>query len=220
MTSFSRRALRAAGVFAGSSALLLLSAGAAAAHISIDPSTPVAGSYAVLTVALPHGCDASSTTSVAITIPDEITGVTPTVNPGWTVEKKMTPLDAPADHDHSGATAERVDQVVYTAITPLPADLRDTFELSMKLPDTPGATLVFPTLQTCEQGETSWSEVAAPGQPEPSHPAPAITLTEPDDAADDGDAVSWVALGLGAVGVILGGLALLRRPSGAQRAAG
>lgn len=233
MKSVLRCALRTAGITAATTGLLLLGAGVASAHVTIDPSTTAAGSYAVLTLAVPHGCDGSSTTSVAIKMPEAINAVTPTVNPGWTVEKKMQKLDTPIDNGHGGQLTERVDQVVYTAKTPLPDGLRDVFELSVQLPDTPGATLVFPAIQTCEQGETDWIEVAADGQAEPAHPAPFIVIsaaaadghgaadehgaaaTGPEASPDSGPGtVTWIALALGALGVLIGGAALLRgRPA-------
>src|SRR5690606_5231872 len=38
--------------------------------------------------------------------------------------------------------------------------------------------LTFPTIQTCEKGETAWTEVAPEGSTqEPQSPAPAITVT-------------------------------------------
>lgn len=44
------------------------------------------------------------------------------------------------------------------------AHLRDALVLSVKLPDAAGKTIYFPTLQTCEQGQTDWSEMAKEGQ--------------------------------------------------------
>ncbi|MFF3445234.1 DUF1775 domain-containing protein [Streptosporangium sp. NPDC002721] len=86
-------------------------------------------------------------------------------------------LDTPIDDGHGGQYTERVDQIVCTARTPLPDALRDTFELSLKLPEKEGAKLVFPAVQKCEKGETPWTEVAEGGAEEPEHPAPYIVLT-------------------------------------------
>lgn len=219
MNTVLRRALRTAGFTAATCGMLLLGAGVASAHVTVDPSTTAAGSYAILTFSVPHGCDGSATTSVAIQMPESINAVTPSVNPGWTVEKKMQKLDTPIDDGHGGQLTERVDQVVYTAKTPLPADLRDAFELSLQLPDSPGATLTFPAIQQCEQGETDWIEVAADGQAEPAHPAPSIVIAgdATDGAATAGvsstGAVTWIALVLGVLGVAIGGIALVRARS-------
>lgn len=229
-----RRVVRAAVVASAAAGVMIFGAGIASAHVTVDPSTTAAGAYAVLAFSIPHGCDGSATTQVAIKIPDGVTSVTPTVNPNWTIEKKMETLATPIDDGHGGQVTERVDQVVYTAVTPLPADMRDVFELSVKLPDTAGERLVFPAVQTCEVGETAWIETAADGQPEPDHPAPFVTLTAATAgghgggvAAEAADAmpsesvaaergtsvVAWIALGLGIAGLLLGGVAVTRRSS-------
>lgn len=194
---------------------------AASAHVGVSPDTTAAGAYANLTFAVPHGCDGSSTTEVSITIPDGVVSVTPTVNPGWDVEE----IASESDPDYTSA-------VVYTAKTPLPDGLRDTFTLSVPLPaGEPGDVIAFPVLQTCEVGSTDWNEETVDGEEEPEHPAPAITLTEAEDdghghaasagehddeTAEDateetaGDAASAddgsdaVAIGLGAAGLLMG----------------
>ena len=54
-----------------------------------------------------------------------------------------------------------------------------TFGLSVQVPDTPGETILFPVIQTCEGGAvTEWIQPTVEGEEEPEHPAPAITLTE------------------------------------------
>jgi uncharacterized protein YcnI len=219
--------------------LVMLAGAPAAAHVTVTPTVTSAGSYTVLTVSVPHGCDGSGTTKVSIKMPEEIISVTPTVNPNWTPSKVMADLNPPVKDSHGNEITQRVAEVVYTAKTPLPDDMRDTFELSLKLPDTPGKALVFPAVQTCQKGETAWVQVAADGQnaDELEHPAPGFTVTEaakgdhgdaaaeatPDTAlagaesdtdatGDDGgtDAVSWIALAAGILGLLLGGFAALR----------
>lgn len=183
-----RRGLAFAGVAAG--ALLAVGAPlAASAHVGVTPSDTAAGSYALLTFGVGHGCDGSPTTRIAIDIPESIISVTPTVNPNWTIEKIKT----------GEGDAARVTQVVYTAITPLEDGLRDTFTLSAKLPDdAEGETLEFPVLQTCAVGETNWAEPTVEGEDEPDAPAPFFVVTAAvkggdghgapaatDDASDD-----------------------------------
>jgi uncharacterized protein YcnI len=87
---------------------------------------------------------------VSVKIPEEIIAVTPTVNVNWTVAKTMAALNPPVKDSHGNEITQRVAEVVYTAKAPLADDMRDTFELSLKLPDTPGKTLLFPSVQTCE----------------------------------------------------------------------
>jgi uncharacterized protein YcnI len=163
--------------------LVVAGAGAAAAHVTVTPSTTAAGSSAVLTFSVGHGCDGSPTSRIAIRMPEQVLSVTPTRNPDWKVEKKMATLDEPVQDSHGNEVTERVDQVVYTAKTPLPDGYRDTFELQLQLPEAAGETLAFPTIQTCEKGETAWIETASEGQdPEGlESPAPSFEL---DEAAD------------------------------------
>ncbi|AVT37024.1 nuclear export factor GLE1 [Plantactinospora sp. BB1] len=211
-------------------AAVALTGSPAAAHVTVSPSVTIADSYTVLTFGVPHGCDGSATTKVSIKIPEKIVSVTPTVNPNWAVQKVMADLNPPVKDSHGNELTQRVAEVVYTAKTPLPDDLRDTFELSLKLPNAPGETLAFPAVQSCQQGETPWVEMPAAGQDadELEHPAPSFVLTAKADTGDADAAVQpvarssdesgsggngvvgWIGLVLGALGLVAGGLALLR----------
>ena len=202
-----RIAARILAAPAAAGVALLSLAGPASAHVTVTPSTTAAGAYTVLTVALSHGCDGSATTEVAIQLPEEIESVAPTRHPLWDVTvEEGTPLT-----------------VVYTTKSPLADGVRDSFELSLQLPDAEGETLVFPAIQTCEAGETAWTEVAADGQDgeELEHPAPTVTITaaeggghgaaaEPEDHAEpETDTEETESSSLGAVGGGGGGLGLL-----------
>ena len=225
----------------GAGALLALGGPlAASAHVMVEPSSTAAGSYSVLTFAFSHGCDGSPTSAVAITMPDGIGSVAPTINPGWDVSVETDRAD----------TSENptVSQVVYTAKAPVADGLRDTLAVSVKLPDdAAGQTLAFPVVQTCLDGETDWVDLQS-GDAEPDYPAPVIMVTEAvaggghghgdatADAADEGtdqateghsdaanrsseaaqpDVLARVfglgGLGLGAIGLVLGVAALRKR---------
>ena len=241
-----RKTLRALGAAALTTGLVVVGASAASAHVSVNPDTTSAGAYALLTFGVPHGCGESSTTKVSIQMPEQIVAVTPSVNPGWDVEKVMEDLAEPVDDGHGGQYTERVAEIVYTAKTPLPDGYRDAFVLSLKLPEAEGETLVFPTVQECEEGESAWVQVPAEGEDADALelPAPMFELTaaegdghgassEAEASADGTDAqaagadgsdsataatsddaatpvATWVALALGAAGLVLGLLAFLR----------
>ena len=166
---------------AGAAGALALAVAPASAHVTISPDTTAAGSYAVLTVSVPHGCDGAATTKIAISMPEEIPQVTATRNPFWDLEVQSEPLAEPIEDAHGNEITEREAVVVYTAKEPLPDPDRDTFELSVQLPDAVDETFAFPIVQTCTRGETSWTEVAEEGQDveELEHPAPLVTITEP-----------------------------------------
>jgi uncharacterized protein YcnI len=238
LKSFAVRGLVAS---AGTLAVLGLAASPAWAHVSVAPSTTAAGAYTLLTFGVPHGCDHSATTKVKIQMPEEIFAVTPSVNPNWTVEKAMVALDKPVTDAHGAQITERVDAVVYTAKTPLPADLRDAFVLSLQIPtDAVDKTLIFPTVQICEKGETAWVQVPDAGQDPHSldYPAPSFTVTAAADehgapeasqspepeasetpvaestnakASDDSKGLAVAGLVSGIAGVGLAGVALATR---------
>ncbi len=175
-----------ARVAAATTAAGLLTLGLAApasAHVTVTPSTTAAGAYAILTLSVPHGCDGRPTTKVAISVPEGINAVTPTRNPFYRVAKQTEQLDPPVTDAHGNEVTERVSVVTYTARSPLPDGYRDTMELSLQLPeDAAGETLAFPVIQTCTQGETAWTEVAASGDDtELDHPAPVVAVTEASD---------------------------------------
>lgn len=192
-----RSLTRASVLVVGALALVGLWAGTAAAHVTVSPGEASAGGYTVLTFSVPHGCEELATTQVKIQMPEAIPQVTPTVNPNWDVEKVMETLDEPLEAGHGEEITERVSEVVYTAKTPLPDGLRDTFELSLQMPDTPGETLYFPVVQLCDGGEAAWIELPADGETdeELDYPAPAVVVGEAEgdghgasDATDDADA--------------------------------
>ncbi|MGO4589548.1 YcnI family copper-binding membrane protein [Paenarthrobacter sp. 2TAF44] len=225
-----RRTLSATAAAGGTAVLMMAGLAGASAHVSADPNKTAANSYALLTFGIPHGCDTFGTTKVAISLPEELTDAQPTVNPNWTVEKVTETLPAPKKLDDGTTITKRTSQIVYTAKAPLDPHLRDALVLSVKLPDAAGKTLYFPTLQTCEQGQTDWSEIPKDGQDEHElkAPAPSVTITpaeaegdhhaagtvsteQASSVTDDGSqARSWAGLIAGIAGLGLGGAAFFR----------
>jgi periplasmic copper chaperone A len=180
----SARLLAALGAGAG---LAVAAGGSAAAHVSIEEGQVVAGESAIVTFAFSHGCEGSPTTEVRIQMPESIPTVAPTINANWDVEKVVETLDTPIEGSHGEQITERDAEVVYTARTPVEDGFRDTFELSVSIPeDAAGQTIYFPTIQTCEAGETAWIEIPAEGEDhdELESPAPSVEVV----AAEDGGA--------------------------------
>ena len=180
------RLVAAGGVGIG---LAVAVSASAAAHVSIEQDEVSAGSSAIVTLAFSHGCEGSPTTQVRIQLPESIPTVSPTINANWDVEKVTEALDTPIEGGHGEQITERVSEVVYTARTPVADGFRDTFELSVTVPeDAAGQTIYFATIQTCEVGETAWIEIPAEGQDpdELAAPAPGI-LVVAGEGDGDGD---------------------------------
>ena len=228
------RTLKTTLAVGATSTLMLLGLGSASAHVSATPTETAAGSYSLVTFSVGHGCDGSPTTALTITLPDELNSATPTVNPNWTISTTSEKLDTPRTLANGSKISERMASITYTAKTPLVDHERDTFTLSVQLPDAVGTTLHFPTLQKCEVGQTDWKEIPAAGADHDSvdAPAPELTVTAavaegdghgaPAADAAPGAAASvqksdagtawpaWLGLGAGLAGLVLGGLAFLR----------
>ena len=118
-------------------------------------------------------------------MPESIPTVSPTINANWDVEKVTEALDAPIEGSHGEQITERVSEVVYTARTPVEDGFRDTFELSVNVPeDAAGQTIYFPTIQTCETGESAWIEIPAQDQnaDDLESPAPSIVVVAASEA--------------------------------------
>ncbi|WP_345752435.1 YcnI family protein [Microbacterium rhizophilus] len=162
---FTTRTRVAAGV-ALAAGLVLAAPLAASAHVTVTPDAPVAGGYDVLTFAFGHGCDGSPTTALQIDMPEGLDSVTPTIEPGWTIDVERDEADG------------LVTQVTYTADEPVPDDRRAALELGVKYADDATGTLAFPVEQLCAEGSTSWSELVPEGE-DPhgvDHPAPTVAL--------------------------------------------
>ncbi|MCC9175750.1 YcnI family copper-binding membrane protein [Arthrobacter sp. zg-Y179] len=222
----------------GTAALMALGLAPAAAHVHVTPDTTGAGESALLTFDLSHGCEGSPTTALTFTLPDELADATPTAHPGWDIKKVTEELAEPRTLPNGSQVSSRTSEIVYTAKEPLPDGVRDTITLGVDLPDAEDTTLAFPVLQSCEKGETDWSQIPTDGQSghDLDSPAPAVTITEADDdddhaagdehgsahgttpeSADDRDddveaaeVAGYVGLGAGLLGLAAGVTALIR----------
>jgi uncharacterized protein YcnI len=180
------RTVRFAAGATSALAIGVFATGTASAHVSIEEDEVVAGESAIVTLAFGHGCEGSPTAELRIQMPESIPSVTPTINPGWDVEKVTEELDEPLEGAHGEQITERVSEVVYTAKEPIPDGFRDTFELAVSVPeDAAGSTIYFPTIQSCVDGESAWIEIPAEGQDpdELELPAPGVAVVAAEDAA-------------------------------------
>jgi uncharacterized protein YcnI len=210
---------------AGVAALALVAPAAAAAHVTLHPDEVPAGGYSRLDVRVPNEEDNAATTKVAVQMPDGFVGASYEPVPGWSVAVKKEKLSQPIQTD-DGPVSEQVSTITWTADDPSaglqPGQFQD-FGLSVAMPANgkAGDVLTFPAVQTYSNGDiVRWIE-----QPDGEHPAPQVTLTAEDGTttaaatpaasdADSGDdssnGLAIVALIVGALGLLVGGAALLR----------
>jgi uncharacterized protein YcnI len=209
-------------------ALLLVSlAGPAAAHVTVQAPDAQQGGFTKLTFRTPTERDVP-TIQLEIAFPEDQPLAYVNVKPhaGWTYQVTKA---APAEpFEAFGEPVEEVvTRIVWTADpgNGINAGEFDEFEVSAgPLPE--AARMVFKALQTYANGEVvRWIEEPVEGGEEPEHPAPMLKLAPAEKQAaetagtltaanpsDNNTATALSAAGLaaGLLGLLLGGLALLR----------
>ncbi|OWY63185.1 hypothetical protein B7486_54465 [cyanobacterium TDX16] len=168
---------------------LVVLAGPATAHVYFEETEAPAGGYALLTLDVPHGCDESATTEVAVQLPEGTTSVTPEQVPGWEAEVTVEELDEPLEVQHGEPITEGPTQVTWTATgEPLPHDRLLRFSMSVGMPaGEAGDIAYFPTVQTCEEGETAWIERWDGEGEEPESPSPSVELVADGGHGDEAE---------------------------------
>jgi uncharacterized protein YcnI len=216
-------------------ALACLLVAPAAAHITVNPSEAPQGSFSKLTFRVPNERDDASTTKVEVTLPEDVAipfvSVQPT--PGWTAQVERRTLDTPMQGE-GGEITDVVSKITWTGGSVNPGEFQE-FSISAGTLPTDQDQMEFPAIQTYSSGEVvRWIEEPAADGEEAEHPVPTLKLvaaeseTDATGATGDGDgggaeaasattsdddgtdALTIVALVVGAVGVMLGGLALMR----------
>jgi uncharacterized protein YcnI len=208
-------------------------AGAASAHITVSPSTAAQGSFTEITFRVPTESDTASTTVVDVHLDERypVATVDYAPVPGWKTVVRTTKLASPITEDDGNQVTSVVSEIIWTATSPAsaiaPGQFRD-FPIELgPLPKAP--SLEFKMLQTYSDGTVvHWIDDTPQGGPEPEHPAPVLTLTlagsVPASAAPSAApattasapaggsgsgalTVAIIALLLGLVGAVLGGVA-------------
>jgi uncharacterized protein len=171
-----------------------------------------------------------------------LASVKPAPKPGWALTVTKVTFSPPITTD-DGTLTEGVGEIVYTASSPstgIPVDGFESFEVLVgPLPET-GDALAFPTVQTYSNGQvSSWIEPVTDPAQEPEHPAPTLKLLAADEGTgpsvssqpaapaapvdsaayasksevSTGRTIGIVGVVTGALGLLLGGLALGRARS-------
>jgi uncharacterized protein YcnI len=182
-----RRATKTATVLTVAAvAVVVTTALPASAHVSVSPTSLPKGSTGELTFKVPNEESNATTTSVQLKIPTDhpIAQVLPRQIPGWTVAVKTTTLTTPLKTD-DGTFTTAVSEIDWTGGT-IPVGQYQDFQISVDPLPTDTDQLVFKAVQTYSNGDiVRWIDLAQPGQPEPDHPAPVLTLSAADSSGSD-----------------------------------
>lgn len=156
-------------------ALLFAGAAPASAHIVLSQPTFEAGARYAAFFKVEHGCDGSPTTSLRVAVPDGVTVLQTPQKPGWTLNVERA--------------NNRIAAVTWKGR--LEAKAADQFGLFVTLPDRTGP-LYFPVLQSCETGETRWTDIPKAGQAlrDVPRPAPMLQLTAASTPASGGSVMA------------------------------
>jgi uncharacterized protein YcnI len=142
-------------------ALLLLCAGPAAAHVTLEVQQAPANTLYRGVFRVPYGCDGAATTRLIIRLPESITQARPMPKPGWTLRTTLRE-DAPAAVGHG--VARELAEVVFEGGRLEDAHY-DEFVVRFQLPDRAGDVLYIPVVQECEGGtQAAWVEIPEPGR--------------------------------------------------------
>jgi uncharacterized protein YcnI len=163
---------------------VLALAGPAFAHVTITPGSAPQGSTAELTFKVPNEETAAATVELQVQVPTDhpIAQFLVKPVPGWTITVQTINLPKPVVTD-DGSFSTAVSEVTWKGGKILPGQYQDFSVSADPLPSGTGQ-LVFKAVQTYANGDVvRWIDLPQAGQPEPEHPAPALTLT----AAGTGD---------------------------------
>ncbi len=156
-------------------AALVLSATAltapAKAHVVLSETEAKPGAYFFTFLRVGHGCDGEATESLTVEIPTGIYSAKPQPKVGWNIEIVREDLPTPVVGPHGKTLTDRVARVRWSGSS-LPDTMVDQFGLLVKLPMSSGP-LYFPTVQSCAQGEKSWTMIPPEGAAWGSVPTPA-----------------------------------------------
>jgi uncharacterized protein YcnI len=160
--------------------LVILVAGPAAAHVTIDPEGAPKGSTTKFSFQVPNEKDNASTVGLEVTFPADhpIASVSVLQKAGWsfTVEKQTLPK--PIKSPFGGEVSEVVSKITWTGGEIQPGAF-DLFTVRAgPLPKNVNQ-LEFNASQTYSDGEVvQWNEATVKGGAEPEHPAPVLKLTK------------------------------------------
>jgi uncharacterized protein YcnI len=163
--------LKRNSVMAATFAAVALAAPAAQAHVTLNPRSVTADSFARLDVRVPNERDEASTKTVVVSFPDGFYSVSYKRVWGWTAKVTTKKLATPIKSE-DGDITERVSKVTWRASSKAdwigPRSFEE-FGLSARIPNVPGQTLTFKAAQTYSNGEVvRWNGGAGSETPAPT----------------------------------------------------
>ncbi|MFE9862894.1 YcnI family protein [Streptomyces sp. NPDC005506] len=164
---------------------VLIVAGTASAHVSVQPQGEAAkGGYATINFKVPNERDNASTTKLEVNFPTDhpLASVMPQPVPGWKIVVTKSKLAKPLEV-HGNKINEAVSKVTWSAeggkndLGIRPGQFQQ-FPLSVgQLPED-ADQLVFKAIQTYDNKDVvRWIEEQKDGAEEPESPAPVLKLT-------------------------------------------
>ncbi|MFJ1590243.1 YcnI family protein [Kitasatospora albolonga] len=171
---------------------VLLLAGPAAAHVSVQPQGEAAkGGYATLNFKVPNERDQASTVKLEVNFPADhpLASVTPEAVPGWKIDITKGKLDKPLEV-HGRKITEAVTKVTWTADgSEIAPGYFQQFPVSVgQLPEN-ADQMVFKAIQTYDNKEVvRWIEEPTANGEEPDSPAAVLKLSAATDDHHGGGA--------------------------------
>jgi uncharacterized protein YcnI len=153
-------------------------AGPALAHVTVQPSEAISGSFARFVVRVPNERDDASTVKVQVKFPP-LTFVSFEDAPGWNRQVKMVEFDEPVDAFGEQVT-EGVGSVTWSGGKIQPNEFAE-FGFSARMPEGE-EELEFPAIQTYSGGEV----VRWVGPADAEEPAPLVDTVELGEVAEEG----------------------------------
>ncbi|MHA7238483.1 YcnI family copper-binding membrane protein [Arthrobacter sp. TMS1-12-1] len=169
--------------------LMAVGLGAAAAHVSVTPTSTTEDGYAQLTFSVPSESETAGTNKIEVQLPTDQPFTSVRVKPveGWTADVVTGALPEPVTTADGATLTEAPLSVVWTAAegSEITEQEYQTFSISVgRLPEA-GSTVLLPTTQTYTDGEVAqWTEETLEGQEEPENPAPSFVTTAAAEGED------------------------------------
>ncbi|RFP15925.1 MULTISPECIES: YcnI family protein [unclassified Duganella] len=132
---------------------------AAQAHVTLEQTTGLAGSFQKLTFRVGHGCDGTATKGLTVSLPEGASNAKPMPKAGWKINV---------------ATNGGVQEISWKG-GPLPDAYFDEFVVQVKLTAEPGK-LYFRVVQQCDKVSVAWDEIPGDGAAKLKAPAPVLEV--------------------------------------------